>query len=148
MSSRNKDERQRRRHREKQWKRSRAGQTEWRLLGREEANVTREANNIIRLAQANEAHVATLGALLFFSTQTGDAWMLDPGDGLAPCLAWDGETQPFKITETSTQFGIEWTATYRIDGDIFIIAEQSGRSRTILGCPTDEISQAILRTGE
>lgn len=42
----------------------------------------------------------TLGPLLFFSTETGDAWVLDPADHLALCLARDGEPLPANIIET------------------------------------------------
>lgn len=141
MSKGNKSERQRRRKREKQRTRSGASQTR-RLLSQQETSITGEASYIINRAQANDARVVTLGPLVFFSTQTGDAWMLDPGDSLALCLARDGETQPFKIIETHTQFGIEWTATYRIDGNLFIVTERSGQTRTIFGYPTEEISRA------
>jgi hypothetical protein len=81
--------------------------------------------------------------LILFSTETGDAWILDPEDSLALCLARDGDRQPFTVTETATNFGIEWNAEYRIEGDRFIVAEQSGRIRTIIGYPTREILRAV-----
>ena len=51
-------------------------------------------------AAANEFRVVTLGPLVFFSTETGDGWMLDPQDGLANCLARDGDPLPVDIKET------------------------------------------------
>jgi hypothetical protein len=65
--------------------------------------------------------------------------MLDPDDHLALCLAQDGEEQPYTITETSTRFAIEWKAHYRIEGEVFVVIERSGRERSVLGYPTEEI---------
>jgi len=74
--------------------------------------------------------------------------MLDPEDGLALCLARAGKAQPFTITETSANFSIEWKASYQIDGDVFIVAERSGRTRSILGYPTGEILRASRQMRE
>lgn len=115
------------------------------LPSRAEAGMTHEAEYIIHRAQISDARVVTVAKMVLFSTEAGDAWMLDPEDGLALCLARGGERQPFKIDETLTAFSIEWPARYRIDGDMFIVAEQSGRVRRILGYPTREILRAISR---
>jgi len=52
--------------------------------------------------------IATLGQLIFFSTETGDGWLLDPEDGLAAPLARDGDPEPIHIEETDASFSIEW----------------------------------------
>ena len=77
-------------------------------LCREEVSVNKEADYIVKKAQALDSRVVRLGGLVFFSTQTGDAWVLDPADKLALCLARDGERQRFSILETPTNFQIEW----------------------------------------
>jgi hypothetical protein len=115
------------------------------MLDREQMGITDEANYTIRRAQDNDARVVSLGPLILFSTETGDAWMLDPEDGLALCLARAGEAQPFTITETSANFSIEWKASYQIDGHLFIVAERSGRVRSIWGYPIAEILRATRR---
>ena len=106
-------------------------------------SVTREVDTIIKRAQAGDARIVGLGSLVLFSTETGDAWLLDPEDNLALCLARDGEKQSFTVTDTATSFSIEWNANYLIDGDAFIVAEHSGRIKTILGYPTREILRTI-----
>lgn len=115
-----------------------------RLSGRR-VSVRGEAEYIVRRAARGKAHVVTLGLLLFFSTETGDAWVLDPDDQLALCLASDGAPQPARITETPDNFAIEWAATYRIDGDVMTLIEPSGRERAVMGYPVGEIQQAIQR---
>jgi hypothetical protein len=119
--------------------------TSQQVLSREQINISREAGYILHRAQDLQARLVTLGALILFSTETGDAWMLDPQDGLALCLARAGDPQPFTITETATRFAIEWNAHYRIEGAVFTVAEQSGQVRSILGYPTQAIMQAARR---
>jgi hypothetical protein len=114
-------------------------------LSREQINITREAKYIIERARNFDARIVTLGPLVLFSTETGDAWMLDPQDGLALCLAREGEEQSFTIVETSANFSIEWSASYRIDGDRFVVISQPDRVQTFFGYPTAEISRAIRR---
>ena len=71
--------------------------------------------------------------------------MLNPEDGLALCLAREGEEQLFTIVETSTNFSIAWSASYRIDGDKFVVISRLDRVQTFFGYPTAEISRAIRR---
>jgi len=114
-----------------------------RVLGREEVSVNKEADYIVNKAQALDSRVVRLGGLVIFSTQTGDAWVLDPEDNLALCLARNGERQSFSILETPTNFQIEWEGEYRIDGETFAVSTKDGRVRTILGYPTREIEDTI-----
>jgi hypothetical protein len=52
-----------------------------RVLDWKHVSIAAEVAYIIRCAQAHDGKVVTLGPLLFFSTATGDAWVLDPADG-------------------------------------------------------------------
>jgi len=84
----------------------------------------------------------TVGQLVLFSTETGDAWLLDPADRLATRLARDGESEPIHIEESDTTFAIGWKGRYRIDGPAFVYSDHdTGRVATILGYPTDKLSQ-------
>jgi hypothetical protein len=116
-------------------------------LEREQVSIQSEVKYIVRRAAERDARFVTLGPLVFFSTETGDAWMLDPADGLALCLARDGEPQTIQITETEARFAIGWTCTYQIQGMAFAVTDQSGRTRTIVGYPTKEILRASRGLG-
>jgi hypothetical protein len=85
--------------------------------------VLREVDYIVARAAESCARVVTLGQLVFFSTETGDAWLLDPEDRLALCLARDGSRLPIQIVETVTRFAIEWNAWYKFEDDAFIVTE-------------------------
>ena len=99
-----------------------------------------EVHYIQERAAAQDSRVITLPQWLLFSTQTGDAWLLEPADHLAVPLARDGDPLPVYIEETDKNFTIGWTGTYRIDGQAFLYSERnSGRVRTILGYPTRHI---------
>ena len=116
-----------------------------RVLIGEEISVTREADYIVGRAESGDARVVTLGRLVLFSTETGDAWMLDPEDSLTLCLARAGERQSFQILETLTSYTIAWGADFRIDDDSFVVLYKTGRVVSILGYPTQHILQAIRR---
>ena len=101
-----------------------------------------EVRYIQHWAAAHDGRVVTVGPLVLFSTATGDAWLLDPGDHLATTLARDGDSLPVHIEETDTTFAIGWQGQYRIDGDAFMYADSvSGRVITILGYPTQQLSR-------
>src|SRR5216683_6102234 len=104
--------------------------------------VLREVDYIVGRAAQFDSRVVTLGQLVFFSTATGDAWMLDPEDGLALKLAEAGNRNPAKIVETASRFAIEWTASYSLDGDAFVTMDGSGQ-RVILGYPVEEVALAL-----
>jgi hypothetical protein len=117
-----------------------------RLVGKD-VSFVREAEYIARRAADRDARVVTLGPLLFFSTSSGDAWVLDPGDSLARCLARDGEALPPGISETAETFSVEWTSDYRLDGEVFVFGECSGGVRAVMGYPVAEIRRAVRQMG-
>jgi hypothetical protein len=93
-------------------------------------------------AAEHDRRLVTVGPLILFSTDTGDAWLLDPADHLAARLARDGDPQPIYFEETDTNFVIGWNGKYSIEGDAFIYIESdSGRIVTILGYPTRRLAR-------
>jgi len=116
--------------------------TERRWLTGQNFRVADEVRSIQRRAAEHDGRVVTIGPLVLFSTDTGDAWVLDPAEQLATRLARDGDPQPVHIEDTDTTFTIGWTGDYRIDGEAFVYHDrESGRVITILGYPTHRISQ-------
>lgn len=109
-----------------------------RVLGPGEANYTKEARRIQKQALAGGARLVRIGSILFFCANS-DAWMLDVEDQLARCLVEAGRKLPLGITETPTQFTVEWNARYEIAGEVFTVLENEGRERSILGYPTARI---------
>jgi hypothetical protein len=81
---------------------------------------------------------------VFFSTETGDAWMLDPEDHLALRLATDGGRLPIQIVETATRFAIQWNGSYSFEDDAFVVADAAGM-RAIIGYPIADLRVAERR---
>jgi len=101
-----------------------------------------EVRYIQRRAADHDSHILTIGQPVLFSTETGDAWLLDPADQLAARLARDGQSEPIHIEETDTTFAIGWKGRYRIDGPAFVYSDHdTGRVATIIGYPTDKLSE-------
>ncbi|MFQ5923718.1 MAG: hypothetical protein ACE5M4_12830 [Anaerolineales bacterium] len=123
----------------------RSRKTKARRVAGKKLSIMREVDYIVRRAQSCDSRVVTLGPLVFFSTDTGDAWMLDPEDSMALCLARDGSRMLVNIKETEERYAIEWSSIYRIDGDVMTFLDRSGRQKSILGYPTEEIGRAIRR---
>ncbi|MBA7535765.1 hypothetical protein ES705_28023 [subsurface metagenome] len=103
-------------------------------------NIKKEIKYIIKRAQLGDGRIVRLNELILFSTQTGDAWILDSDDNYAICLVRDGEKQKCKIIDTQTQFGFDWDYQYMIEGEKFIVSDKTGRIRTIIGYPVQEIT--------
>ena len=102
-----------------------------------------EVRYIQRRAAARDGRIVAIGQLVLFSTDTGDAWLLDRSDRLAARLARDGEPEPIQIEESDTAFTIGWKGRYRLDGPAFVYSDQeTGRVVTILGYPTEKIADA------
>jgi hypothetical protein len=102
-----------------------------------------EIRYIQRRAADHDGRVITLGQLVLFSSETGDAWIIDCDDHLALRLARDGDPVPLHIEETDTSFAIDWNGNYRIEGAAFVYTDRdTGRTTTILGYPTDKLAQA------
>jgi hypothetical protein len=112
------------------------------IIGGRDFRLADEVRYIQRHAAHQHGRIVTIGQLILFSTETGDAWLLDPADRLAVRLAREGESEPVHVAETDTTFAIGWKGRYRIEGSAFVNADNdSGRVTTILGYPTDQLVQ-------
>jgi hypothetical protein len=93
-------------------------------------------------AADRDGRLVTVGPLLLFSTETGDAWLLDPADHLAARLARDGDPEELYFEETDATFAIGWKGNYQIDGEAFVfIDSENARVTTIIGYPTRRIAE-------
>ena len=113
------------------------------ILSREQISIKCEIDYIIERAAASESRIVTLGSLVFFSTETGDAWLLDAQDGSSLCLALERSPVPVQVMESEQTISIGWESQFRIDGELFVVTEKDGRVRTIMGYPTKHILRAI-----
>jgi hypothetical protein len=101
-----------------------------------------EIDYIRSRAAEHDGRLVSVGPLVLFSTETGDAWLLDPTDSLAARVARDGDPEDIHFEETDTTFAIGWKGNYQIDGDTFVFIDRdTARVTTILGYPTRRLAQ-------
>ena len=106
------------------------------------SRLAEEIKYIQRRAAEHDGRFVTVGSLVLFSTDTGDAWLLDPADRLAARLARNGDPEDLYFEETEARFAIGWKGNYRIAADAFIYTDRdTGRVLTILGYPIQRLAQ-------
>ncbi len=117
-----------------------------RRLPRERFRLAEEIRLIQQRAAERDGRIVTIGPLVLFSTQTGDAWILDPADQLAARLAYDGDPLPIHIEETNTNYAIGWQGRYRIEADAFVYEDnESQRLNAITGYPIQLLLRMIAK---
>ena len=100
-----------------------------------------EVRYIQRRAAEHDGRIVTIAQLILFSTETGDAWLLEPSEQLAARLARDGDPEPVHIEENDTTFTIAWKGRYRIEGSAFVYVDRETRkSTTIHGYATHTLT--------
>jgi hypothetical protein len=98
---------------------------------------------IQKRARENEPVIGRFGELALFSTESGDAWMLDTEDQTANRLAHDGVPRTVYIDETDTNFSVHWQGHYRLDPPVFVYPDNTtGKVVSILGYP-DEVFEVL-----
>ena len=116
------------------------------MRNRRRLRLADEIRSIQRRAAARDGRVVTADQLVLFSTETGDAGLLDPSDRLAARLARDGDPESIAFEETDASFQIAWPGAYRLDGPAFVYTDrQTRRVSTIIGYPTQLLAAAARR---
>jgi hypothetical protein len=109
-------------------------------LSRESLHLAKEVRSIQHRAAEHNGRIVSIGPLVLFATDTGDAWVLAPADQLAARLAVGGDPLPVHIEETETSFAIGWQGRYRFDGDTFVYEDKkSRRVIAIRGYPVKQL---------
>lgn len=113
-------------------------------LSRGSLHLAKEVRSIQRRAAEHDGRIVAVGPLVLFSTDTGDAWILDPADELAARLAYGGDPIEIYIEETETRYAIGWQGHYRIDGNTFAYEDNGSRRRVaIRGYPMQLLKRLI-----
>jgi hypothetical protein len=113
-------------------------------LSPESLRLAKEIRSIQHRAAEHDGRIVSIGPLVFFSTDTGDAWMLAPADQLAARLAVGGDPLPVRIEESETSDVIDWQGRYQIDGDTFVYEDnRSRRLNAIRGYPVKQLLRVI-----
>ncbi len=90
--------------------------------------MNRKAEQIIQNAVDQEPKIDCIGNFIFFSTETGEAWMLDHRDNRALRLAENSQPLPYKIIETKERFSVEWKERFQIQDELFLTTRKEHKS--------------------
>jgi hypothetical protein len=71
-----------------------------RIVDGKDFRLADEVRYILGRAAEHDVRVITIGQIILFSTETGDAWLIEPSDQLAARLARDGDPEPFHSKKT------------------------------------------------
>lgn len=108
-------------------------------------------NGAIEAAKRGEESVAStsgehgVGPYVLFSSQSGDAWLLDPDGFGAICLIWKGNMPEEGVAAAARRQETGWHAEYELLGDFFRVeSELPGiGEQAIAGYPVGEIRSVI-----
>ncbi len=104
--------------------------------------ITMAAQSTANAALKSEATLNCLGNFIFFSTDSGEGWMLDHRKNCALRLAENGSLCSFTILEAKERFQVEWKERFRIEGDTFIASLQ-GKETVFREYPIDALTRLI-----
>lgn len=82
---------------------------------------------------------------VLMATEDGDAWLLDPQEEKALCLAWHGVRQEVVVRDLPTRLEIQWHGTFQLNGPFFAVqTDHPGvGSRYIGGYPMDQLRECL-----
>ena len=85
---------------------------------------------------------------LLFSSEDGDAWLLEPVEGLVSNLMWQGKQNQLRILESEDRVGIDYDGIYNMSEDRFEVAldgpdelKTTIGTRTIFSYPTPDLKR-------
>lgn len=86
-----------------------------------------------------------VGPFVLFSTGIGDAWLLEPDEGIAMCLVWQGARQEVGINDSPSRVEIAWDCEYELLGDFFRVESEHPviGSRAIGGYPLEGVRKLL-----
>jgi hypothetical protein len=115
------------------------------LVAPARVNFQKEVDYILGLAASGRSHAVALDQCVLFSTEDGDAWVLDACDGVALCLSWRGERQDFLIEENAERFFVGYDTKFMLQSNAFSVRSDNPKiaSRTILGYPAAELAELL-----
>jgi len=104
--------------------------------------ILQELRYIRQLARSGDARMISYAPLFFFSTDTGDAWLLDTEDQLAACVMMDYEPIDINI---SSNLAISWPGSYQLQDNLFVYRDANGKTTMYWGYPTKALMEAIRK---
>ncbi len=108
--------------------------------------VTDEINRLQKLAMAKEEVLKVIGVFIFFSTQDGDAWVLELTDMDALLVAKAGKKVDIEIDESSETIEINWSHRFAIKDKKFTTTAYNDNTVEVhQKCPAPSIHSSLKK---
>ena len=110
-------------------------------------SLTAEVEKIRKSASEKKEKVFSLGVFIFFSSESGDAWLLEISDMDALKVSENGENLELNIKENPETLEINWSHKFAIKKKKFIVTSYTDKSEeTYSNYPTHRIISLLKRT--
>ncbi|MFC1512959.1 SEC-C metal-binding domain-containing protein [Thermodesulfobacteriota bacterium] len=105
-----------------------------------------EVKKIQQAAVDGKSEVHTIGVFVLFSTDNGDAWLLELTDMDALLVAKGGKALDVDIVESPETLEVNWSHRFAIkDKQLHVTAYADKKEEVLAGCPAHSIRAAIKK---
>ncbi len=105
-----------------------------------------EVARIQKAAAAGEAKLREFGVFVLFSTDQGDAWLLEVSESDLVQVAAKGEKIDVEIDENPQTIAISWTHTFAIRNRQFVLTSYTEKTETVWDAfSTHAVAAAVSR---
>ena len=105
-----------------------------------------EVAKIQEAAVAGKSEVRSIGVFVLFSTDGGDAWLLELTDMDALLVAKAGKALDVEIVESPETLEVNWSHRFAIKNkQLQMTAYLDKKEEVLVGCPTHSIQAAIKK---
>ena len=112
----------------------------------EQLSLNGEVKKIQQAAVAGKSEVRTIGVFVLFSSDGGDAWLLELTDMDALLVASGGEALDIEIIESAETLEINWSHRFAVkDKQLRVTAYADKEEEVLAGCPVHSIQAAIKK---
>ncbi len=109
-------------------------------------SLTGEVQALQEAAANRQVLFKTLGVFILFTTERGDAWVLEVTEMDAVQVAREGEAVAVEIEENPETLEINWTHRFRLANKKLLLESYAdGGESTIPACPTQQIKAAAKK---
>ncbi|MDH4320024.1 MAG: SEC-C metal-binding domain-containing protein [Desulfobulbaceae bacterium] len=109
-------------------------------------SLTGEVQKIQQAAVAGKSEVRTIGVFVLFSSDAGDAWLLELTEMDALLVARGGKAIDVEIVESPETLEINWSHRFAVkEKQLHVTAYADKKEEVLVGCPSHSIRAAIKK---
>ena len=109
-------------------------------------SLTGEVKKIQQAAVTGKSEVRAIGVFVLFSSNAGDAWLLELTDMDALLVAKGGKTLDVDIVESPETLEVNWSHRFAVkDKQLHVTAYADKKEEVLVGCPAHSIRAAIKK---